>query len=149
MHRERREAKPLRLLSVDPGRDKCGVAVVDERDGILCRGVVPVAVLGAFVQTWVAAHHPRVMLVGRGTGFRQVRAALTEIELPLQIVPEGHTTQRARQRYFAEHPPRGWRRLVPRGLLTPPVPVDDYAAVLIAEDFLASVAQESSVHRRK
>ena len=44
---------------------------------------------------------------------------------------------RARELYFREHPPRGWRRLVPTGLQLPPVPVDDYAAILIARRFLA------------
>jgi len=47
------------------------------------------------------------------------------------------TTIRARARYFAANPPRGWRRIVPRGMLLPPRPIDDFAAVLIAERFLA------------
>jgi hypothetical protein len=52
-------------------------------------------------------------------------------------VPERDTTRRARERYFADHPPRGWRRLIPLSLQTPSVPIDDYAAWIIAEQFLA------------
>jgi len=54
----------------------------------------------------------------------------------VELVDERETTLLARARYFADHPPRGWRRLVPRGMLLPPRPIDDYAALLIAERYL-------------
>lgn len=130
-----------RILAIDPGRDKCGVAVLDARDGILARGVIPTSVIGPLAQDWAAAHRPQVLVVGAGTALRQVRAALADLELPIAVVPETNTTLRARARYFEEHPPRGIMRLFP-GLLTPPVPIDDYAAVLIGEDYLAARAQE-------
>lgn len=131
-------ARPLRVLAVDPGREKCGVAVVDAREGVLARGVVPSAVVGDLVRTWAAAHHPRILVVGRGTAYRYVVASLDGVDLPLEVFPEAHTTLRARRRYFEDQPPKGWRKLVPLGLLSPPVPIDDYAAVLIAEDYLAA-----------
>ncbi|HKM17981.1 MAG TPA: pre-16S rRNA-processing nuclease YqgF, partial [Limnochordia bacterium] len=34
------------------------------------------------------------------------------------------------------HPPRGWRRLLPVSLQTPPVPIDDYVAVILAQRYL-------------
>ncbi len=128
---------PRRLLAVDPGRDKCGLAVVDSREGILARGVVPATMVGRLAEDWVRAYRPEILVVGGGTALRAVRRALEAVDLPMQVFPESHTTERARRRYFQEHPPRGLWRLVPLGLRTPPVPVDDYAAVLIAEDFLA------------
>jgi RNase H-fold protein (predicted Holliday junction resolvase) len=139
----------VRLLAVDPGRDKCGIAVVDERDGVLSRGVVPASVIGIVTRDWMAAHRPAVVVLGKGTGYREVRSALIGISVPLEVVAEAHTTRRARSRYFQEHPPRGWRRLIPAGLLLPPVPVDDYAAVLIAEDYLRQVRQERRARHRK
>ncbi|CAN0394535.1 unnamed protein product, partial [Phaeothamnion confervicola] len=42
----------------------------------------------------------------------------------------------ARQRYYVENPPKGLWRLVPMGLQVPSVPVDDFAAVVMAEDYL-------------
>jgi RNase H-fold protein (predicted Holliday junction resolvase) len=62
------------------------------------------------------------------------------IGLPIALVDERETTLLARTRYFAAHPPTGWRRFVPRGMLLPPEPIDDFAAVLIAERFLADSA---------
>jgi hypothetical protein len=124
---------------VDPGTDKCGVAVVDAREGVLARGVVPPSTVAALARTWAGEHRPALLVVGKGTALKKLRAALEEVGLPLEVFPETNTTLRARDRYFREHPPRGWRRLLPLGLQTPPIPIDDYAAVLIAEDFLASL----------
>jgi RNase H-fold protein (predicted Holliday junction resolvase) len=56
--------------------------------------------------------------------------------LPVELVDERETSLLARARFFRDHPPRGWRRIVPRGMLLPDRPIDDYAALLIAERFL-------------
>jgi RNase H-fold protein (predicted Holliday junction resolvase) len=126
-------------MAVDPGCLKCGLAVIDTRDGILARGVVPAEVVGMVVQDWVEDHAPHLLVLGKGTASRRIRTALSQVDLPLKLVPEARTTLRARDLYFQENPPRGWRRLIPRGLQVPPVPIDDYAAVVIAEDYLASL----------
>jgi len=128
----------MRVLAVDPGSAKCGLAVVDERGGVLARGVVPTETVAAVVNAWYKAHRPQLLVVGKGTSLKRVRQELAELRLPLEVVREEHTTMRARARYFEENPPRGWRRLIPLSLQTPPVPVDDYAAVLIAEDYLSA-----------
>jgi len=60
--------------------------------------------------------------------------------VPVQLVEEAFTSQRARRRFLQEHQPRGFQRLLPSGLRTPPVPIDDYAALLLAEDFFAGVS---------
>lgn len=131
----------MRVFAIDPGSDKCGLAVVDRNGTIVARGVVPTTVIDKIARDWTRTHRPAVLVVGSGTAGRKVRAALQEIGVPLESFPESNTTLRARDRYFADHPPRGWRRLIPRGLQSPPIPVDDYAAVLIAEDYLALLAQ--------
>lgn len=135
-----RDEFPPRVLAVDPGRDKCGLAVVDPRLGVLERGIVPTETLERSVRQWIREHRPLRLVMGAGTSHRQARKRLDGLGLPLEIVPEGHTTERARARFFAEHPPQGWRRWIPVGLQVPPLPVDDYAAVLIAEDYLESLA---------
>ncbi|MCC2668672.1 MAG: hypothetical protein K0Q72_1143 [Armatimonadetes bacterium] len=138
----------MRVLAVDPGREKCGLAVVDSERGILARGVVPTSTVAAVVREWNKAHRPELLVVGDGTAGKRVGAALSEIRLPLEVFPEVNTTLRARTRYFQEHPRRGWRRLVPTTLQTPPIPVDDYAAVLIAEDYLAAQSALPAADRK-
>ena len=50
------------------------------------------------------------------------------------------TTMNARRRYWRENPPGCLARLVPEGMRLPPRPIDDYAAVLLAERYLAGAA---------
>lgn len=129
--------RPLCVLAVDPGLEKCGLAVVDAHQGVLARGVVSTRLVAVVAGDWTEVHRPTVMVVGKGTGYRRLLSRLREIDVRLETVPEWETTRRARVRYFQENPPRGWRRLIPQSLQTPPVPIDDYAAVLIAEDYLS------------
>lgn len=127
---------PTRVLAIDPGRHKCGVAVLDAELGLLERAVLPRLQLPVLLLDWCDRHHPHLILLGSGTGSRDLLSLLSGLPVPLQRVPERDTTRRARERYFAENPPRGWRRLLPVTLQTPPVPIDDYAAWLLAEQYL-------------
>lgn len=126
---------PPVLLAIDPGREKNGVVVV-RAGSVLARAVIAPDELVVRVRAWRDVYQPAHLLIGGGTGHRAALACLAAAGLVAEVVPEAHTTLRARARYFRDHPPTGWRRLIPRGLLTPPVPVDDYAALLIAEAFL-------------
>jgi hypothetical protein len=125
------------VLAIDPGREKNGLAVV-RAGSILARAIVSPEALVSQVCAWRDDYRPSHLLIGSGTGHRAVLTRLTAAGLIAEVVPETDTTRRARARYFQDHPPIGWRRLMPRGLLVPPVPIDDYAACLIAEDFLES-----------
>ena len=81
------------------------------------------------------------MLIGNATRGAVLLRALREAvppEMTIQSVDEAFTSQRARQRFGLENPPRGLRRLIPPGLRTPPRPYDDYVAVLLAEDYFAA-----------
>ncbi len=127
------------VLAVDPGSDKCGLAVVSGEGRVALLEVVPRWGLADRVRELAAAHPLAAVLVGDRTGSSAVVAELQALGLSPSptLVPEHNTTLRARDRYFADHPPRGWRRLLPRGMLLPPRPVDDYAALVMAEDWLA------------
>jgi len=126
----------MRVIAIDPGRIKCGLAVVDANAGLLDRAVVSRRELSALLRDWCAHYQPRLGLLGSGTGAGDMLRHLSELPVPWRRVTERDTTRLARVRYFADHPPRGWRRLLPTSLQTPPVPIDDYAAWLIAEQFL-------------
>lgn len=125
------------VLGVDPGRSKCGVAACAPT-GVLARAIVPPDALPEMVMEWRDRYGITEIVVGNRTGSPAVASVLElAAALPVRLVDEAGTTLRARAGYFAEHPPRGWRRLVPRGLLVPPEPYDDYVAVLLAEAALA------------
>ncbi len=125
------------VLAIDPGRSKVGVAVC-EPGAVLARAVIPREAMPALVQQWQGRYAVTEVVVGNRTGSDAVVAALVGVAgAPVRRVDEAGTTLRARGRYFLEHPPRGWRRLVPRSLQTPPEAYDDYVAVLLAEAALA------------
>jgi hypothetical protein len=78
------------------------------------------------------------ILVGDGTGSRELVAALVAMGLEPVVVGETATTLEAKSLYFHDNPPRGWQRLLPSGMRSPPVPIDDYAAFAIALRWLGS-----------
>jgi hypothetical protein len=135
------------VLAVDPGRSKCGVAVCSIR-GVLARSIITLHALPALIMDWQRRFDVTEIVVGNRTGARDALAAASTVAtVPVLPVEEAGTTLAARTRYFVEHPPKGWRRLLPRSLQTPPEPYDDYVAVLLAEAALAR--QESTPKRRR
>lgn len=133
------------IVAVDPGRDKCGLAALTEAGDVDDLRILAIEDLTPTVAEIARQRPVLALLVGDGTGSAQVLAELATAELdsPPQTVPEYKTTLRARERYFVDNPPRGWRTLIPRGMLIPPRPVDDYAALVMAEDWLKSHRQHN------
>jgi RNase H-fold protein (predicted Holliday junction resolvase) len=127
------------VLGIDPGTRKCGIAVITGLASVpLALEVVPFDEFAERIVSLVATYRVRAIALGGGTHTSEVAAMVAGLGLPVGVVNERETTLLARSRYFAANPPRGWRRLVPRGMLLPPRPIDDYAALLIAERFLES-----------
>ncbi|MDO8684676.1 MAG: pre-16S rRNA-processing nuclease YqgF [Armatimonadota bacterium] len=129
----------LLVLAVDPGRSKCGLAVVGADSGVLTRAVVPKDRLGEMVQKFAGSFSPAVIIVGGGTGGRDAKTVIESLPVgpPVKTVDERFTSLNARVRFFKENPPRGLRRLIPTTLQVPSVPYDDYVAVLLAERYIA------------
>jgi RNase H-fold protein (predicted Holliday junction resolvase) len=125
------------VLGIDPGSEKAGFALLDAQGKVVQAGVVPVPALRERLRALLAAHPAGVVALGRGTNSSALAAELKPLGLPIHFVDEFETTRRARELYFKEHPPQGWRRLIPLGLQLPPGPIDDYAAILIGRRFLA------------
>lgn len=125
------------VIGVDPGRRKAGYALVEVTGAVLAAGIEPVERLPDRIEALAASRPVSAIALGKGTNARAVRAALDSLGLPVHLVDEYETSRGARALYFREHPPRGWRKLVPIGLQLPPRPIDDYAAILIARRFLA------------
>ena len=122
------------VLAIDPGREKCGVAVLASDGGVLVQRVVMTAELDATVGTLIRAYEPNVIM-GNGTTSADAKKRVEALGVPVTLVDEYRTTDAAKCAYWKAHP-RGWRRLVPRGMLVPPVPVDDFVAVILAQRFL-------------
>ena len=131
-----------RVLAIDPGREKCGVALVDRQRGVLRQAVVENSQLLAFVRTIILEFECRTVILGDGTATAQTKQELTlllteNIIDQIVVIDERNSTQQARQRYWLVHPPSGWRKIIPVGLLTPPCAIDDFAAIILGERYFA------------
>lgn len=133
----------MRVLAIDPGTHKAGVVVVDiegTQYTIQHRAIVEIDPLIEHLQGLVSRYQPERFLVGKGTGSRALMRRL-QAQFPQvswEMVEERNTTLQARELYFRHHPPRGWRRWLPKGLRIPPEPYDDYAALALALQGCAS-----------
>lgn len=128
------------ILSIDPGSDKVGYAVIffDLTHDEL--GIVYLSELHALFSKFCSleSNLPEAVVIGNGTAASIVCRLYNSLELKpsVRFAEEKNTTYKARARYFADNPPRGLWRLVPIGLQMPPRPIDDYAALLIGEKYL-------------
>ena len=127
------------ILAIDPGRGKCGLAVVN-KSGTVHRAIVPregiVFAVKDCLQRFTGID--RVVL-GDRTGSHELRAELKSVVagIPVSFVDEHLSTQEARRLFWRENPPRGWRRLIPLSLQAPPEPYDDLVAVVLARRYMA------------
>lgn len=126
------------VLAVDPGRCKCGVAVVRNSDNIevLHRAVVSTEQISDILIDLCARYSPEAILIGNGTTASFVKEMADRLDRLVELVDERLTSVEARKRYFRENPPKGLRKFIPTSLQTPNVPIDDYVAVILAERYL-------------
>ncbi len=122
------------VIAIDPGREKCGVAVVDQRGKIIAHHIVAPAKVVDIAAQLLKTHQAELFVLGDATASRQTQDALSKAfpNTPIVSVIETNSTLEAREVYWRENPPRGWRKIVPLSLQVPPVPIDDFAAVVLA-----------------
>lgn len=126
------------VLGIDPGTRKVGFALVaDAESAAIARGIEPLDTLLERLAPLLETHPVSAVALGGGTNANRLASMLRALGVPVHVIDETNTTYRARALYFADHPPRGWRRLLPLGLQLPPGPIDDYAAMLIARRYIA------------
>lgn len=125
-------------LGVDPGRSKTGLALVSEHGEIISLRIANSQSIDKEIVDFVQANCPAQIVLGNGTNSSNIGQALQRVlpDVALAVVGEAHSTEEARSLYWQENPPQGWRRLMPLGMLVPPVPLDAYAAVILARRFL-------------
>jgi len=129
------------IIAIDPGREKCGIAVLTAAGTPVERDITPTRDLPDALNELLHKHPNSHVVIGDGTSSEQAQAAIAEAipELGLATVPESHSTERALERWRDVTALAGWRRLLPRSLRFPPGPIDDFAAWILAEDHLATL----------
>ncbi|MFI5388313.1 MAG: resolvase [Candidatus Eremiobacterales bacterium] len=138
------------IIGVDPGRSKCGLAVVYDDGSRKSLAVVPTPEIADRLDAEVRASDVRAICIGHATGSDSIVAVCASRwpNIPRRVVDETNTTLEARRLYYFDHPPRGLWRFVPRGLLVPDEPLDAYAALLIVSRFQAEKDLRDTDHPR-
>ncbi|WP_193196422.1 pre-16S rRNA-processing nuclease YqgF [Nostoc sp. MG11] len=136
-----REFSPTQpvILGFDPGRDKCGLAVMGLDRQLHYHQVVPAKEAIPTIETLRQKFPISLMVMGDQTTAKQWKQRIyQELAEPLNIilVDERYTTLEARDRYWQMYPPKGLTKLLPQSMRQPPRPIDDIVAILLIERYL-------------
>jgi RNase H-fold protein (predicted Holliday junction resolvase) len=136
-------SQPL-ILGFDPGRHKCGLAVMGLDRILRHQAVVPAATVVETIAQLQTDFPISLIVMGDQTSASEWKERLAQLATPPRIllVDERYTSLEARDRYWQMYPPRGWQRLLPQGLRTPPRPIDDIVAILLIERYLSRLTGE-------
>lgn len=126
------------IIAIDPGKEKCGLAVLDYSGYIVEQSILPRTETASRVAACASKYGVSTLVVGQGSFGRQVEKELAKLDLQTNIffINEKDSTRQARKRYWQKNQPKGILRLIPTSLRVPPVPVDDHAAVILGERYL-------------
>jgi RNase H-fold protein (predicted Holliday junction resolvase) len=130
------------IIGFDPGRDKCGIAVVDAAapHPVHYRQVISADQSLNELRTLLSRFEVHQILIGNQTGSKEWQAKIGGAfpELPLVVVNERHSSEEARKRYWDYYPAQGLNALLPKGMRTPPTPYDDLVALVLIERYLGT-----------
>ncbi len=132
------------ILGFDPGRDKCGIAVMGLDRQLYYHQAVSATAAIATIKQLRQQFPISLIVIGDQTTAKNWKQQLEqELSEPPSIimVDERYTSLEARDRYWQMFPPRGLQQLIPRGLRQPPKPIDDIVAILLIERYLNRLAQ--------
>lgn len=142
------------LCAIDPGRDKTGVALVHPDGTLEKKCIVRTADYEKELAHLLIGQDLLAVAMGNGTRHdvmqKRTEALLVKLgrAIPVTLVDEKYTTEMGEAWYWKDHPVKGLARLIPKGMRTVPVPVDDYVAWIIGCIYLGIVKAEDVGHKK-
>ncbi|MFQ4138836.1 Holliday junction resolvase RuvX [Nodosilinea sp. PGN35] len=126
------------ILGFDPGRQKCGLAVMG-LDRTLCyQQVVAASAVIDEIATLRQRFPISTIVLGDQTASGNWKDTLSQLPEPprIMLVDERYTTLEARDRYWQMYPPSGLTGMIPQSLRKISRPIDDIVAILLIERYL-------------
>lgn len=126
------------ILGFDPGKDKCGVAVMDGDRALLYHQVLLTAEVILQISNLCQQYNVSRIVMGDQTTAKQWQHQLTTVfpNLPISLVDERYSSLEARDRYWQMYPPNFLTGLIPQGMRQAPRPIDDLVAIILIERYL-------------
>ncbi len=143
-----REFSPTQpvILGFDPGKDKCGLAVMGVDRQLYSHQVVLSNEAIAKIMELLGSFPISLLVMGNQTTSKTWKQKLQQ-ELPepfnVVLVDERYTTLEARDRYWQMYPPQGLTKFMPKGMRQPPRPIDDIVAILLIERYLTRLTEST------
>ena len=142
------------ILAIDPGSAKTGVAFVEEDGHCRMKQILPTEALETELSKLLSVNFPRVVVMGNGTHHREIQKRMEiflrkeNLDIPVEIVDEKHTTEMGEARWKQDHPGKGLARFLPDGLRSPEEPVDDYVAWILGQIYLGQIKTEDVKYKK-
>ena len=126
----------IKLISIDPGKCKCGLVLADlYQKRVDLAVVLNTKFLPKYVETLNSTENISKVIIGNGTTSRQNIEKLKFLKKELIVVEEKNTTFRAKKRYFELFPMRGLKNLLPKEIFIINKNLDAVSALIILEDY--------------
>ena len=126
----------IKLISIDPGKCKCGLVLADLYQKRVDQAVVlKTEFLPQYLKTLNSSENISKVLIGNGTTSSENIEKLKFLKKELIVVEEKNTTFRAKKRYFELFPIKGLKILLPKEIFIMNKNLDALSALIILEDY--------------
>ena len=126
----------FKFISIDPGKCKCGLVLVDINQKKVDKAIVlDTEFLPKYVKTLKSTENISKVIIGNGTTSKENIEKLEFIKKDLIVFEEKNTTYRAKMRFFELFPIRGLKVLLPKEFFIMNKNLDAISALIILEDY--------------
>ena len=125
-----------RIISIDPGKNKCGIVVAETSEKKVFKAkIIKSELIQEFVRNIINFEEISKIIIGNGTTSRNIINELNFFKKDIIFFEEKNTTFRAKARYFELFPISGWKFLIPREVFILNKNLDAISALIILEDY--------------
>ena len=126
----------LKLLSIDPGKNKCGLVLAEISEKKVYKAIIIESkLLKDYVRNLNNVEDITKIIIGNGTTSKQIKEELDFLKKEIITYEEKNTTLRAKTRYFELFPISGLKCLIPSEVFILNKNLDAISALIILEDY--------------
>jgi len=126
----------LKVLSIDPGKSKCGLVLAEISEKKVYKAIILKSeLIGDYVKNLNTIEDISKIIIGNGTTSQEIKEKLNIFKKKIITFQEKNSTYRAKARYFELFPIKGLQFLVPREVFILNKNLDAISALIVLEDY--------------